>query len=439
MSETPSFKKLFDPIQDGLKQVEADIRAGNLKAAAERLNLLQREAPRDARIFFMGTSLAEAAGNPAAALQSAERAVSFYPTWAPAHIELAGVLLRQGNVERALEVADKAVSITPPLLPVLELATSIANTANDPERVGRYLTAAHKLAPENLSVRRSLAFNLLDLGKVDDAWEMFTALMKIEPDNPVVRLGRGRAALARGDLPTASQDFKVLTALDPTDEVFAYYAVVAEGGTPATQPDVITQITFDGYARRFDAHLVTLLKYRVPKRIAEIIRARYPDLAITVLDLGCGTGLVGLYLGRPQGGLVGVDLSPNMIAEAAKHNLYDRFHQVSLIDALRETPTAEFEVITAADVFIYVGEIEQAVKDARRVLRDNGAFVFSCEATQANEPDLVLRQTMRYAHSESSVRAMCEAAGFKSVEIEAFDIRNEANAPVAGFIVHAST
>jgi len=46
---------------------------------------------------------------------------------------------------------------------------------------------------------------------------------------------------------------------------------------------------------------------------------------------------------------------------------------------------------------------------------------------------------MRYAHSESSVRAMCEAAGFKSVEIESFDIRNEGNAPVAGFIVCAST
>jgi predicted TPR repeat methyltransferase len=66
-------------------------------------------------------------------------------------------------------------------------------------------------------------------------------------------------------------------------------------------------------------------------------------------------------------------------------------------------------------------------------------FVFSCEATVEGEPDLVLRKSLRYAHSEDSVRAACEAAGFKKIDIEAFDIRNEHGTPVAGFIVCAST
>jgi predicted TPR repeat methyltransferase len=110
-----------------------------------------------------------------------------------------------------------------------------------------------------------------------------------------------------------------------------------------------------------------------------------------------------------------------------------------LRDALRESPTAEFSAITAADVFIYVGDIEEIVRDARRVLMKDGMFVFSCEATKAGEPDLILRDTMRYAHSASAVRAMCEAAGFKQVDIESFDLRNEGGAPVAGYIVHAYT
>ncbi len=439
MSDTPSFNKLFDPVQLATKEVEANIRSGDLKAAAEQLNALQKEAPRDPRIFLMGASLAEAAGNPTAALTAAERVVSLAPNWAPGIVELAGVLIRQGQTERALKEADRAVDLKPASLAVIELATSVANVAGDVERVGRYLRLAQSLAPDNLLIRRSLAYNDLDQGRLDQAWSEFSALLSLEPDNPVVRLGHGRAALARREMKAAAEDFAFLKALDPSDTTFAYYAAVAAGETPSTQPDAITQSTFDGYARRFDAHLVTALKYRAPKRIAEIIRARYPNLDITVLDLGCGTGLVGLYLGKPKGGLVGVDLSGNMIAEAAKHNLYDRFHQVSLLDALRESPTAEFEVITAADVFIYVGEISQAIKDARRVLRENGALVFSCEATKAGEPDLILRDTMRYAHSESAVRAMCEAAGFKQVDIESFDLRNEGGAPVAGYIVHAYT
>jgi predicted TPR repeat methyltransferase len=52
---------------------------------------------------------------------------------------------------------------------------------------------------------------------------------------------------------------------------------------------------------------------------------------------------------------------------------------------------------------------------------------------------LVLRKTLRYAHSESSVRAMCDAAGFKKVEIESVDLRNEGGVAVAGYIVHAYT
>ena len=439
MSETPSFKKLFDPIQDGLKQVEADIRAGNLKAAAERLNLLQREAPRDARIFLMGVPLAETAGNYAAAVQSAERAVGVAPHLSVVVIELAVVLARQGQLDRALIEADKAIAMKNATLAVCERATSIANMAADHERVGQYLRAAQAKSPDDLSIRRALAYNLLKRNDHDGALAVFGALMAVEPTNELVQAGRARAALAAGDSTTAIADFGKLKALYPDNDIYDFYLDVASGRTPKSQPVSATQELFDGYARRFDKHLVSELRYQVPRRIAEIIRARFPSLAVSVLDLGCGTGLVGVYLGKPQGGLVGVDISEKMIAEAAKHKLYDRFHQVSLIDALTASPSGEFEVITAADVFIYVGEIEQAINDARRILRDEGLFVFSCEATVVGEPDLVLRKSLRYAHSERSVRAACEAAGFKIVDIEAFDLRNEHGAPIAGFIVSAST
>ncbi len=439
MSETPSFKKLFDPIQDGLKQVESDIRAGNLKAAAERLNLLQREAPRDARIFLMGISLAETAGNSAAAIQSAVRATEVAPHLSVVVIELAGVLARHGQLDRALEEADKAVAMKNATLAVCERATSIANMAADHERAGQYLRAAQVKSPDELSIRRALGYNLLQRNDSEGALTVFRALMAVEPTNELVLAGRGRAALAAGDLPTAMADFAQLKTLYPENEIYDFYSDVAAGRTPRSQPVAATQDLFDGYARKFDKHLVSELRYQVPRRVAEIIRGRFPSLAVSVLDLGCGTGLVGVYLGKPQGGLVGVDISEKMIAQAAKHKLYDRFHQVSLVDALSASPTSEFDVITAADVFIYVGEVKQAITDARRILRDGGLFVFSCEATVEGEPDLVLRKSLRYAHSEDSVRAACEAAGFKKIDIEAFDIRNEHGTPVAGFIVCAST
>ncbi len=142
-------------------------------------------------------------------------------------------------------------------------------------------------------------------------------------------------------------------------------------------------------------------------------------------------------LGRLQGALVGVDVSLPMIEEAHKHGVYDRFHHVDLLDALEATPESLYDVITALDVFIYAGDITQAAKDAHRILKPGGRFVFSCERSGDAEPDLVLRPTMRYAHKVAAVEALCRAAGFAEVELESVEVRQEGQQPVEGFLVVA--
>lgn len=116
---------------------------------------------------------------------------------------------------------------------------------------------------------------------------------------------------------------------------------------------------FDNMAESFDQHLVTELGYRLPRVVADKILWRDSlERTLNVLDLGCGTGLLGACLGFYfDGFLIGVELSSKMIEQAARHDVYDRFHTVNLLDALRETPASIYEVITAMDVFVYVGDI----------------------------------------------------------------------------------
>ena len=105
--------------------------------------------------------------------------------------------------------------------------------------------------------------------------------------------------------------------------------------------------------------------------------------------------------------------------------------------ALRETPASLYDVIAALDVFIYVGELDTVIPDALRVLVPGGHFIFSCEAAGAEESDLVLRATQRYAHKASSIEAICRAAGFAQVAIETMPLRYEGTQPVQGFLVTA--
>ena len=153
---------------------------------------------------------------------------------------------------------------------------------------------------------------------------------------------------------------------------------------------------------------------------------------------GCGTGLLGVCLGRLNGGyMIGVDVSTKMVEQAARHNVYDRFHTVNLHDALRDTPEGLYQVITALDVFIYAGDLTAAIPNAFRVLAPDGQLIFSCEVADEAGPDLVLQANGRYAHKRSHIEALCRSAGFDEVAIEEITLRTEGGAPVPGFVVTA--
>jgi predicted TPR repeat methyltransferase len=132
-----------------------------------------------------------------------------------------------------------------------------------------------------------------------------------------------------------------------------------------------------------------------------------------------------------------VDLSTKMVEQAARHQVYDRFHTVNLHDALRDTPDGLYQVITALDVFIYAGDLTTAIPNALRVLAADGQLIFSCEAADENGPDLVLQANGRYTHKRSHVEALCRAAGFDDVGVEDTTLRTEGGTPVQGFVVTA--
>jgi predicted TPR repeat methyltransferase len=166
-----------------------------------------------------------------------------------------------------------------------------------------------------------------------------------------------------------------------------------------------------------------------------MIKQWHPDRKGDVLDLGCGTGLLGVSLGPIEGVLVGVDLSAGMLEQAGRHRVYDSFHHVNLLDALLATPASLYHVIAALDVFVYVGCLDAAIPNALRVLLPGGRFVFSCET--GGTGDYALQSSYRYTHQRDYVQRLLGAAGFEDVSMKNLILRHEANQPVEGFLVVA--
>src|SRR5215475_216459 len=192
--------------------------------------------------------------------------------------------------------------------------------------------------------------------------------------------------------------------LDPEDYHGARLQLARLGagdGTPAMTATYVRRL-FDQQAARFDATLTERLDYRGPEILLEAVGIAEPRLRIgSMLDLGCGTGLGGVAFRPHVDWLVGVDVSPAMIAKAREKGLYDRL----AVDDLRRFLDAEagahalYHLVLASDVLVYVNDLAPVTASAARVLAPAGSLAFTVE-THAGD-GVVLQPTLRYAHGQA--------------------------------------
>jgi predicted TPR repeat methyltransferase len=426
-----------DPLAKQLPAIQKLISQGKLPDAAKKLTAASKLSPADPRIYLMGSRLAEASGNPAGAQDAARRAVSLAPHWSVAVTELAFLLARQNQLKEAVDHAQRAMAMDGDNPQVLARAVDVAHRAQNFELAIQWLRRALALTPDARDAQLLLARDLRITGNLEESLALYNEFIEAFPTNGLALMGRVQTALARGDLQLARQDCETLLQLVPGNEEVLFYLDLANGKTPTHQPAAMVRSLYDGFASLYDQHVVAGLKYKLPREVAKIIGERYAGRRFNVLDLGCGTGLLGACLGRIDGALVGVELSPPMIEQAARHQVYDKFHNVDLLDALEATPEALYDVVAALDVFIYAGDMTAAIPNAHRVLRPGGHFIFSCEEAAEDEADLVLRKTQRYAHKASHIESLCRAAGFDPVTVDTMPLRYENNEPIQGFLVIA--
>lgn len=424
-----------------LKNIESEIQQGRLQSAASQLNVCHQMYPNDPRPFLLGSVLAQAANNSEAMLLSAQRASQLAPGWATATIHLATVLTDIGKNNEAISAIELAIhqfeGLPDDRFQLLERAASLAYRLSKFDLALLCLAEAAAIRSADSNIKYKQALTLNAKGDTDAAIAIFSDLLILHPENQMLLSLRMQAYLKLDLKDLALLDVKRLVSIDSENEEYKFYLKVANGDTPAQQPVGGISRLFDGFASSFDQQLVVGLQYKLPRDVAQMIHIWHSDRNGDVLDLGCGTGLLGACLGPINGVLVGVDLSSEMLAQAVRHNVYDRFHQVNLLDALVATPGDLYHVIAALDTFVYVGSLDTVIPNAYRILVNGGRFVFSCEAASEDESEYTLTKSYRYRHHRRYVEHLLSSAGFENISIENRVIRTEAGQPVQGFLVTA--
>ena len=210
-------------------------------------------------------------------------------------------------------------------------------------------------------------------------------------------------------------------------------------------PDGYIRIVFDGYADRFESHLISL-GYGIPGAIRTLL-LNHPRIVAGLslgpaLDLGCGTGLVALAIGDlPIESFTGIDLSPRMLAHARAKHLYAELREGEIMAELT-ADQRHWPLIVAADVLCYFGALDPLLAAVHQRLEPGGWFVFSVEQILPDHDGVVpgngdwaLQRQGRYAHAEHYVCEAAYAAGFRILRIDHPVVRQEAGVDVPGLLL----
>ena len=325
---------------------------------------------------------------------------------------------------------------------------------------GLLISPPHATAasPSTAELQR-LATRLRRRDRVLAAYVCQRRATELAPDDPAAWYAFGELAHIIGRRDEARTAYERYQQAHPEDvEIEHLLVALRDEPPPVRASDHYIQQLYSYFADFYDDNMRGDLDYRAPELLSAALIAAIGDRSdLTVLELGCGTGLFGELIRPRARWLAGIDLSSEMIARAKERKtgnaggqkcLYDRLEVAEITQWLAshlrqqpeiqnpkskiQNPPASFDVIAVCDTLIYFGDLHQVIPAAARHLAPGGVLGFTVE--QAEEFPFRLTDSGRFAHHRYHLREVAEDARLDVVSQTAEVLRYEYGRAVTGIV-----
>jgi predicted TPR repeat methyltransferase len=343
---------------------------------------------------------------------------------------------QRGEHAEAIALWRRALAVRPGhgrsrenLAAALSQQGAAALSRSDPGGALPLLDESLQLKRDDASCHLFRAEALRQLGRLKGAFEACQDALRIDPDAAEVHHNIGNLFKETGQNDQAIAAYRRALELGSTHPATRLALDALTGQTPDASPQAVVRDLFDSYAESFDTHLVTELGYRTPTLLRQLYDRLGGGGVRRMVDLGCGTGLSGEAFASIAEELVGVDLSEKMIDAARAKGLYRSLHVGEVVSFLQGS-TARYELLLAADVLVYIGDLGPLMAAASSRSKRGARFLLSVE--RAERPGFHLQRSERFAHSPDYVRQIAARHGFTVEAAETCELRRDEGRWIAG-------
>jgi predicted TPR repeat methyltransferase len=280
--------------------------------------------------------------------------------------------------------------------------------------------------------------SLISTGQFGGALKVYEEALKSWPDNIYMIEGYAKVLMQLGRLDQAKEYIHKVLEKKPNDKNMQYFLAALSGAPTESAPRGYVAGLFNEYADRFDEHLQQHLRYNTPNEISQALRSVYAELKIepkmlSLLDLGCGTGLGAEVLLDITGTCVGVDLSSKMIEKAIAKQIYSETAVEDIVEYMEQSKQT-FDLVICVDTLVYIGNLEPFFSATKKVLKSGGMLAVSAEQGD-DAPPYTIRKSARFGHAKSYLESLAAAHGFTIRTMALTDLRKDKTEIIRGYIV----
>lgn len=407
---------------------------GDNGAAAAALQIAVAARPADAAVRNNLGCAQRALGKLAEAETQFRESLRLKPGVVGTASNLSCVLIDLGKFAEAEAVLRKALVTAPNHPEVLNnLGTALRQQGRSDEALACYGKAV-QMNPNYPDALVNLGMSWLLNNGARDAEVCLRKALVIAPDHVGALYYLGFSLYRRNATEDAAQCFRRILTIQPGHANAAYFlSMMGMSEAPRQSPAGYVKELFDGYADKFEDHLVGTLRYSAPDVMNRLVRETLgsDEIMLDILDLGCGTGLCATRFADIARSLVGVDLSERMLEKAQKLGIYTDLVRADVGSFLAERDNASCDLALAGDVFVYIGELTEVFHACARVLRNGGLLSFSIERSD-DEAAYTLRKSGRYAQRPDYIAGLAMTAGLRVSAVEDFTLREEFGVGIPG-------